>query len=108
MAFDDTFPLTPFEDLLNALVGALNERLQIGTNSVNIAVAGTPVLKVVNFPIAFPLAPKVLISSNGGVRLQDREVELESGSETTTGFTVYGVNTLNTTAVTFTWVAILP
>lgn len=105
MAFDETTPLTPFEDLLNGVVAELNARIQTGKETVT-PVANTPTALTVNFPTPFAAIPNVFVTADSGVP-GSTVIEVAVQAVTTTNFriVVYRTNGTNTIV---NWLAVLP
>jgi hypothetical protein len=103
MAFTEDSPLTPFEDLLNDVVGALDNRLQADVDSCA-TVGGSVVSTVVNFPVAFAVAPRVTVDP---ITNRPDLISMSHSQVTTTGFTAYMHRVSGSGAVQFDWVAVV-
>lgn len=106
MTVDDSWQVTPFEDLLNGIAAQVNARIQSGSATVPIVSAGTTEPLVVVFPVAFPSTPNVTCTIRGTNSIDTRHVGVST--RTPTQVTFVGLNETGTTNVTFDWTAILP
>lgn len=102
---DDSYQVTPLENLLNGIADAVKARYQRGSTVVSVPAGNTQYTKTITFPVAFPSTPRVYCNP---ITSRPADVFATPTTFSTTQMTITVQNNVGAFDITVHWEAGLP